>query len=201
VRTPGVSVTARIMGGAFPRDPRHVPPAADARPAWWVLEELRAWTPGDRPPRDLESLRLAIAQGPFARLAEASPGAAGAQVDLAAAPARPGHPVPGFPEPGDGLSLFRLERTLGSETLSRRSEPMRRMAGPPVAIVAADDDHPAGSHARLAVELGADAVLELEARHDASVPPGVLLVPRDLAMPSLPQGQVVRVRERKEVRT
>ena len=38
-----------------------------------------------------------------------------------------------------GLQLFRMDRTLGSETLSRRSEPMRKMAGAPMALLSPAD--------------------------------------------------------------
>ncbi len=91
-----------------------------------------------------------------------------------------------------GLQLFRYDRTLGSEALSRRSEPMRRMSGVPEALFAPADAARLGLEHSVLLEVDGSAV-EVAARTHVSVPEGVVLVPREIEWPIIPRpGAVAR---------
>jgi hypothetical protein len=160
--------------------------------AWQVLESLRVHASGKLGIRDLAALRgaLALSHGAWRPLQNVRAGDDGVFLDRGAlSPASAA--VPAFTrEPG--LQLFRVERTLGSEVLSRRSEPMRAMAGPPLALMSPADVARLGLQGRVMLEVDGSAV-EVAARAQAGVPDGVVLVSRDVEWPIIPrQGAPVR---------
>ncbi len=192
---PGEPVRALLHDGSFPRHPLPAPPRGNSWPAWRALEELRAWAVGGPAARERPEILGALAAShPFwSGIETLTPGSPGAVLD----PARLAVAVPdlaAFAEPAAGLALFARDRTLGSEPLSRRAEPMRRMAGPPLALLSPDDATALGVAGR--VELRADGqAVALAARALAGVPRGVVIVPRDLEWPEpLPQGAAVEAR-------
>ncbi|HVP15728.1 MAG TPA: 2Fe-2S iron-sulfur cluster-binding protein [Terriglobales bacterium] len=191
----GEPVRSLIDHARFPRQPRIAPPGSGSRPASWVLEQIRGWTGGSPAPRTLENLRRDLAAShPFWRGIETiAPGDAGVLLDPATlAPDAPA--LDAFESDRAGLSLFTRDRTLGSELLSRRSEPMRRMAGPPVVELAPGDARARGVDGRVELRIGAQAI-ETRARVVESLPAGVALAPRDLAWPEpVAQGAAVEVR-------
>jgi hypothetical protein len=203
---PGIPVPRLIHAETFPRQPRKTPPESYARPAWWVLERLREWTIGRPAARDLAGVRAALAErAVFSGLQDVTPGTSGLPLHLAEARG-PAVEVGDFEVAGGAadddrpaFALFRMDRTLGSETLSRRSAPMQKMAGPPVATVSPDDFGRIGG-AMIAIELARRTAketwpaIEIEVRMDATVPRGVILVPRDVRWPACPRdGEAVRV--------
>jgi NADH dehydrogenase/NADH:ubiquinone oxidoreductase subunit G len=191
VRLPGRSAIEEIHDHQFRRTYQPLPTDGDAHNAWWVLEALREHASG-RPARDLATLRQAIAEAMPAMKAvrTLAPGDPGEYVDFAAAPAAKGAAVTFAAEAG--LRLFRIDRTLGSETLSKRSEPIRKTAGPPVALFSPADAAQLKLDGRASLE-AEGARVELAARTHDSVPPGVVLVPRDVDWPIVPaQGAGVR---------
>jgi NADH-quinone oxidoreductase subunit G len=186
-RAPGLAVPALIRGESFPREPARTPPQGAARPAWWALERLRELAVGQPPARELRAIRLDLARRDpaWAGLAELEPGSEGLVLPVAAPAAAPR--LPAFEPPRERLALFRLDRTLGSEPLSRRSPAMQRMAGPPVARLSVGDAERLKLDGRVAIELAGERI-ELAARADRWVADGVVLVPRDLVLPQ-PVGQ------------
>ena len=193
-RVPGRSVNELIHDETFPRTPRLAPPDAAARPAWWALELLREYSVGKPAARSLAELRGALARShPFWQpIRDVAPGDHGRALDVSLlkveAPASLA-PVPA----GDGLAVFRVDRTLGSEILSRRSAPMRKMAGPPVAWISSADAERLRANGSIRVEVEGQAA-ELAVRAVGTVPAGVLLVPRDVHWASPPaQGAPARV--------
>jgi hypothetical protein len=115
----------------------------------------------------------------------------GAQLGVPAPVAAAG--LGAFPA-GGGLALFRRDRTLGSEALSRRSEAMRKMAGPPVALLSLADHARLGD--RIALEV-AGQIVEVAARGLRTVPDGVVLLPRDVEWQTpVSQGSAVQVQSR-----
>ncbi len=193
VRVPGRSVIEEIRDDSFRRSYQRTPNEGGARMAWWILDALRKRTVGSPEVRDLAGIRdaLAAARPAWAPLRAVLAGDEGTVLDPAAfQPATA--TTPAF-ERGDGLRVFRMDRTLGSEVLSRRSEPMRKMAGTPVALVSPGDAARLKLGGRVSLDAGGSAV-ELECRAEAGVPDGVVLVPRDVEWPILPkQGASVRV--------
>jgi len=192
VRLPGRSAIEEIHDHEFRRSYQPAPTDGDAHNAWWVLEALREYASG-RPARDLAALRQALAEAVPAMQAVRTlePGDPGEYVARGAAPAAAAVTF----ATDAGLRLFRIDRTLGSETLSKRSEPVRRTAGPPVALFSPADAKPLGlegGEGRVSLE-AEGARVELAARTHASVPAGVVLVPRDVDWPIVPaQGAGVR---------
>jgi NADH dehydrogenase/NADH:ubiquinone oxidoreductase subunit G len=183
--------------GSFPRVPRSSPPFGDTRASWWALEQMRELVGGGAA-RDLKGLRGELAGMPgWGAVGRIEAGSDGVVLDVARLARAVGGAAAGGERPAaarEGLAIYRLDRTLGSESLSRRSEPMRRMAGPPVARVSVVDAKRLGVGDAIALEWDGHT-LEIAARADASVAPGVVLVPRDAAwkIPP-PQGAEVRVR-------
>ena len=101
--------------------------------------------------------------------------------------------MPAFATGGDGLAVYRLDRTLGSELLSRRSEPMLKMSGPATALISPADVQRLGVNGAIAVTAGGQTI-EMAARVHEGVPEGMLLVPRDVEWPaSAVQGAPVKV--------
>jgi anaerobic selenocysteine-containing dehydrogenase len=193
-RRPGLSIEELIQQETFPRTPRLAPPAGDARPAWWAIEMLRARSHGRPEARDLAGLRAQLAgrHASWEPLRVIQAGGPGSPLGtLAIEGARLG----AFPEP-TRLALFRVERTLGSEVLSRRSEPVRKMAGPPVALISPADAARIGAEGRVVLSLAGHTV-EVAVRALRTVPEGVVLVPRDLELPApVAQGGPVEVQSR-----
>jgi NADH-quinone oxidoreductase subunit G len=196
-RAPGLSVIQLIDHERFPRQPRVEPPKSEARPAWWALETLRERTIGTPEARDLAGVRGALwrSHAFWGPLRDVVPGDPGLPLD----PSRLEIAMPtiaAFPKPS-GLSLFRVERALGSEVLSRWSAPMRKMAGPATAWIAPGDAS--------GLEDGA-AVVEIEAGGETStllartidtIPRGVVLVSRDAAWTAAPSpGAAAKIRAR-----
>ena len=160
--------------------------------AWWVIDALREHTVGSPAVRDFDDLRAALAASHalWRPLNGLKAGDEGSYVDHAAlAPASAS--VPAFThEPA--LQLFRTERTLGSEVLSRRSEAMRKMANAPVALFSPADAERLKLGGRVSLQIEGSSV-EVAARAQAGVPDGVVLVPRDVEWPIIPrQGAAVR---------
>jgi NADH-quinone oxidoreductase subunit G len=178
-RAPGLSVEELISHETFPRDPRLTPPAGAARPAWWALEAMRERALGRPQARSLTGVRVGLSQrGPFWEpVRDLIPGGEGAPLDPALLEI-PDATLASFGG-GDGLAIYRMDRTLGSETLSQRSAPMRAMAGPPVALLSPADAERGRVNGRVAVRVGTETV-EMAARVRDTVPPGVVLVPRDV---------------------
>ena len=86
-----------------------------------------------------------------------------------------------------------MDRTLGSEVLSRRSKPMQTMAGPATAWVSPVDAERMSVRGRVVIDAGGSAV-ELAARPWPTVPEGVIIVPREVEWPITPrQGASVKV--------
>jgi NADH-quinone oxidoreductase subunit G len=206
-RRPGVSVPEMIQNGSFPRTPRLEPPASDARAAWVAIETLRELTIGKPEARDLENLRAALGRErpEWQPMRNAVPGHGGVVLDPTTLVAdRGGDGVAprgqrtrmasfAFPRPEQGLAIYRAERTLGSEMLSRRSPAMRKMAGAPVALLSKADAERLGVRGRAALEVSG-RVVEVETRALASVPAGIVLVPRDVEWPfKIEPGATVRV--------
>ncbi len=192
VRVPGRSTIDEIRDQSFSRVYRRQPPDGDARMAWEVLESLRVHASGKLAIRDLAALREALATShPVWRpLPEVRAGNDGVFVDHAALSPAP-VTVPPFAREA-GLKLFRVERTLGSEVLSRRSESMRRMAGAPTALLSPADAARLGLQGGVTLEVDGCAV-EVAARAHPGVPDHVVLVPRDVEWPIIPrQGAPVR---------
>jgi NADH-quinone oxidoreductase subunit G len=193
-RTPGVPVPALIRNETFPRQAALAPPESDARVAWWALERLRESAVGT-PPRDLRRIRFELAResGLWGPIEDLQPGSDGAVLRLAAAASRAAPPLASFEPAREGLALFRIDRTLGSEALSRRSEPMRRMAGPAVARIGTAQAERLGLDGRIAIQVAGNRI-DVPAQADPHVAEGVLLVPRDLVLPEpVAQGAPVRV--------
>jgi hypothetical protein len=120
-----------------------------------------------------------------------TPGGSGAALDPSLF--EPVAPSLGAFQPSGGPMVFRTERVLGSETLSSRSEPQRKMAGPPVAVVSpADAEHLRGhTQAMIGIEGGS---VSLGFKVDPALPRGVVLVPRDVEWPvRVGQGMAARV--------
>jgi NADH-quinone oxidoreductase subunit G len=192
VQIAGRSAIEEIQNGSFSRTYRRQPPESDARMAWEVLESLRELAAGRRGIRDLAALReaLAVNQPAWRPLRDLRAGDEGVYLERASLSAVAAE-VPAFTRE-TGLQLFRMERTLGSEVLSRRSEPMRKMAGPPIALLSPADAARFGipGHVLLSVE---GSSVEVAARVHEGVPEGVVLVPRDVEWPIIPrQGAAVR---------
>ena len=189
----GDNVRERIHDGRFPREPRLHAPRGDVRPAWWALERLRAAATGAEP-RGLASVRADLASShPFWRpIAGLAPGDLGAVLEVGALEME-GAAVEDFAR-GRDLRAYALDRTLGSEALSRRSPAMQKMAGPPVAALSRADGERLGAARAVRLERnGTSLAIAFEARD--GVPEGVVLVPRDAlwsdGIPA-PQGAEVR---------
>jgi anaerobic selenocysteine-containing dehydrogenase len=193
VRTPGLSIIDEIHDGSFPRTPRRTPLEGDARMAWWVLDALRERIDGKPAHRGVYEMRDAMAREHrvFRSLRNVRAGDDGAPITLSELETSAAS-LPTFDRPS-GLSLFRMDRTLGSEVLSRRGKPMQAMAGPPSAWLSPADAEKLSVRGRVVIDAGGSAV-ELHARPTASVPEGVVVVPRDVEWPITPrQGASVRV--------
>jgi len=191
VRLPGRSAIEEIHDHEFRRTYQPMPTDGDAHDAWWVLEALREHAAA-QPARGLVALRSALAEAVPAMqpIRALRPGDPGAYVDRTAA--APATRVTASFAADAGLQLFRIDRTLGSETLSKRSEAIRKTAGAPVALFSAADAAKLGLDGRASLE-AEGARVEVAARIDASVPEGVVLVPRDVDWPIVPaQGAGVR---------
>jgi len=193
-RVPGLPVQALIQNESFPRQPRRSPPEGDARAAWRVVEALHEHAAGKPIARTLSDIRDELARSaPLWRpLRDVLAGDNGAALDLTAA-ARGASPASTRYEKPPGLALFRLDRTLGSEILSRRSAAMQKTAGPPVAWLSPEDARRLGVTDRVMLEVGG-ATVELAARAHAGVAAGVVIVPREVEWSIAPhQGATVRV--------
>ena len=192
VRVPGRSAIEEIHDHSFRRTYQRQTNEGGARMAWEVLESLRAHASGKPGARDFGALRESVAasHAMWRPLRGVRAGDEGTPVDRTQ-PAPATATVPAFTrEPG--LQLFRMDRTLGSETLSRRSEPMRKMAGPPVALLSPADAARLSIKSRLSLEVDG-ATVELAASSHAGVAMGLVLVPRDIEWPIIPrQGAAVR---------
>jgi NADH-quinone oxidoreductase subunit G len=192
-RVPGLSAIQQIEGESFPREYRRAPREGDARMAWSALDALREQALGRPEARTLPELRDDLERShPLWRpLRHAMAGGEGAPLDVAAlTPASPA--VPPF-ERGAGTSLFRIDRTLGSEALSRRSAAMQKMAGPPVALLAAADAGGLVGRGRVALDVGGQSV-DVAAQVLTDAAPGAIIVPRDVEWPiGAPQGARVKV--------
>jgi hypothetical protein len=177
----------------FPRQPRLTPPSGSASPAWWALEMLRDRALGKPEARDLAGLRVGLAaQHPFWRPVR-DVGARTHGSPLDASKLQVEAPRLAAFAPAQGMTMFRVERTLGSEVLSRRSAPVRTMAGPPAALLSIADHARLGANGRVTIEAAGHTV-ELAARALRTVPDGVVLVPRDVEWPSpVAQGAAARV--------
>lgn len=187
-RVPGASVRARIADESFPRDYRVAPPDGDARMAWQILELLREAALGQPEARALGAVRadLAARDARWAPLPGLVAGTDGVMLEPRAtgAAAR----VPEFAASGDGLVLHQIERTLGSEPLSRRSAAIREMAGPPVAWVSAATAarHQLGNAAQVRLE---GQAFDVAVRVHPAMADGTVLVSRDAGVaPGTPQG-------------
>jgi NADH-quinone oxidoreductase subunit G len=202
----GIPVPRLIRAETFPRQARTMPPESYARPAWWVLERLREWTIGQPAARDLAGIRASLSErAVFSGLTDVAPGDSGLPLRLGEARG-PTIDVEDFEARDDirrgdrlTLAMFRMDRTLGSETLSRRSTAMQTMAGPPIALVSPEDFGHIGG-AMIAIELARRTAqeswpaIEMDVRMDATVPRGVILVPRDVRWPACPRdGEAVAV--------
>jgi NADH-quinone oxidoreductase subunit G len=192
-RVPGRSVIEQIQNGSFPREYRREPAEGGARQAWSVLEALRERVAAGTPAGSIEQLRdeLERSHAVWRPLRGAVAGGDGVVLDpsaLAAAPVR----RPDFGAVA-GLAVFRIERTLGSEVLSRRSPAVAKTAGPPVAWMSAADAAKLGVRDRVALDVGGQSV-EVAVRPLATVAEGVLIVPRDVEWPlGVDQGAAVKV--------
>ena len=192
VRVPGFSAIEEIQDHSFRRTYQRDVAEGGARMAWWVIDSLREHTVGSPAVRDFDGLRAALAASHalWRPLVGLRAGDEGITVDHALlAPASAS--VPAFThEPA--LQLFRTERTLGSEVLSRRSEAMRKMANAPVALFSPTDAERLKLGGRVSLQIEGSSV-EVAARAQAGVPDGVELVPRDVEWPIIPrQGAAVR---------
>jgi hypothetical protein len=86
-----------------------------------------------------------------------------------------------------------MDRTLGSELLSRVSAPVRKMAGPPIAYVSPADASRWGGGDTVALNVNG-ATIEVVARVHDHVPAGTLLLARDADWPAgAAQGVAARV--------
>jgi NADH-quinone oxidoreductase subunit G len=192
-RVPSASVEELISHEKFPRTPRLAPPASEARPGWWALEALRELSVGKPTARTLPQLRAVLKRSNelWRRLDEAVPGGPGVALDSTLLPDKaPG--LGSFGHAEGALMLFRSDRTLGSEVLSRRSAAMRKMAGPPVALISPQDAERLSVNGDVTIEVSGHT-LRLPAKVRATVPPGALIVPRDAEWPArVTQGTVVR---------
>ncbi len=192
----GVPVRADFQGSSFPRDYAVEPPLGDVRVAWRVLEQLRQAALGKAEARTLAELRAHIARTRpgWAPLRDIAPGSQGAMLELAVLAAPQGS-LAAFPAAGSGLAVFRIDRTLGSEVLSRVAAPMRKMAGPPVALLSPADAKRLGIDGAGSIGITAgNRTVELAARVHPAVPEGTLLVPRDAELPhGLAQGAAANV--------
>jgi NADH-quinone oxidoreductase subunit G len=194
-RVPGVSVIEMIHDETFPRAPRLSPPESDARPAWWVLEQLRELSIGKPRARGLNELRAQFQRSDerWRPLGEVVAGGTGALLDASRFPVEAPQRFAAFAPSDRGLAVFRSDRVLGSETLSRRSSPIMKMAGPPVALVSpADAERLRGDGLfRITID-GASATVAFRA--SATVPAGVVLLPRDVDWPGrIAQGTLAQV--------
>ena len=193
-RATGIPVRNELVGSSFPRQYRTAADDSDVRAAWQVLEQLREATFGSAGTRDLAALRAVVARAHpyFAALREARAGSDGIVLDLSALTA-PAASVPAFAAGSDGLAVFRTDRTLGSELLAQRSEPMRKMAGPPVARLSPADAKKLGVNGAIGITI-AGRTVEMAARVHEGVPEGMLLVPRDAEWPATAlQGAAAKV--------
>src|SRR5262249_4787600 len=182
-RVPSESVIELIRNETFPRQPRLTPPDSDAHPSWWALERLRAQTLGKPEVRDLAGVRagLASTHAFWQPLRGLAAGGRGVTLDVSSLKIEAPSIAP-FSS-ARGLAVFRVDRTLGSEVLSRRSEPTRRMAGDPVAHLSIADAARSRIDGRIAIEAGGHTI-EIDARASRTVPEGVVLVPRDVEWPA-----------------
>ena len=194
-RTPGLPVRGQIaLDADFPRAYRTSAAGGGARNAWDVLEALREATFGRPEARPLSEVRAALGrtQPLWAPLRDATPGSDGLVLDLGAVAKRAAE-IPAFAAAGSGLAAFRMDRTLGSELLSRRSAPMQKAAAAPVALLSPADAQKLGVKDAIGVTVAGETV-ELRARVHERVPEGTLIVPRDVAWPAgVPQGAPVQV--------
>ncbi len=193
-RLPGLSVRDRVQNEDFPRDYHVAPPESSARMAWEALEALRVSAVGQPRARSLAELRTACARATplWAPLADLQAGSEGVRLDLTALEA-PASAAPAFASSGDGLAVYRMDRTLGSELLSRVSAPIQKMAGPALAYVSAADAQRFGNGGSTALTLNG-ATIEFAVRVHATVPAGTLLLSRDVAWPAgTAQGAVARI--------
>jgi NADH-quinone oxidoreductase subunit G len=192
VRVPGRSAIEEIHDHAFRRTYQRQVNEGGARMAWEVLEALREHASGKPVARNLGAVREAIAgsHAMWKPLRAVRAGDDGTLVDSSALAPATAEVTAFAREPG--LQLFRMDRTLGSETLSRRSEPMRKMAGAPVALLSPADAERLKITSRVSLEVDGSTV-ELAASPHAAVPAGLVLVPRDVEWPIIPrQGAAVR---------
>ena len=165
----------------FPRTVRRTAPRSDVRPAWWSLERLREAALGQPAARTLHALRADVAAGHplWAPIQGLTPGGPGVTLDPRALTFEP-PAVADFAPAGDGaLALYTRDRTLGSETLSRRTPALQKMAGAPVALLAPADAARLGINGTVRVTCDGGSVT-LEARALDTVPEGVVVVPRDV---------------------
>ena len=196
-RVPGAPVHSLFHGSSFPRDYRTAPPLSDVRMAWQALELLREAAAGKPAARSLAELRAASARANalWAPLRHATPGTEGTPLDLGTI-AKVDVRVPAFAGEDQGLAAYRMDRTLGSELLSRRSAPILKMAGPPAALISPADAGKLGVNGGLGLSVGGRTI-EIAARVHDLVPEGTLLVPRDVEWPAgVKQGSAVQVAAR-----
>jgi len=195
-RGPGLSVIQLIDHEDFPRAYRPAAPESDARQAWWVLEQIRERVQAKPGARTLEQIRgtLAHTTAGWAPMNGLEAGSEGAVLDAGAlrAGGASGAAVPAFARASQGLAIYHIDRTLGSESLSRRSKPMREAAGAPHVRLSSADASRLGTNGRVQIQSGgANVVLDAET---VGMADGVLIVPRDAAWPSRPaQGAAANV--------
>ncbi len=193
-RAPGLSVIELIDHETFPRQARRAPPEGDARPAWWALEMLRERAVGQPTARRLGEIRdgLRRSHSFWNPLYGIVPGDHGHPLDPSLlSVSAPSLGV--FATTGKELALFRMERTLGSEPLSRRSLPITKMAGPPRVWLSPSDAKRLGVNGEVSIELVGGSVT-LGATVSATVAEGTVIAPRDVAWPvPIEQGTPVRV--------
>ncbi len=193
-KSPGLPVSGQINGTSFARQYRVAPLLGDVRMAWQVLEQLRERTIGHPEARDLAVVRAGLARtnALWAPIKDIVPGADGTPLDFSSLTNGDAQ-IPAFTTSGDGLAVYRLDRTLGSEVLSRRSEPVRKMSGPATALISPADAKRLGVNGAIAVTAGGQTI-EMATRVHEGVPEGMLLVPRDVEwLASAIQGAPVKV--------
>jgi len=186
-------VRSEFQGSSFPRAYHTAPPLGEARAAWQAVEALREATVGAPAARTLSALRDALARtdafwNPIRTLVA---GSEGAPLDPAALSAAAAPEVPAFPASGQGLAVYALDRTLGTELLSRRSPPLMKMAGAPAAWISSGDAKSLGVNGTIALEIQGRTV-EMAVRARDTVPDGVVLVPRDEDGAATAQGAFAR---------
>ena len=183
-KSPGLPVSQQINGTSFARQYRVAPVLGDVRMAWQVLEQLREQTIGKPESRDLSTVRSGLARtNPlWAPLKDIDAGADGTLLDLATV-SNAAAQVPAFDTGAAGLAVFRLDRTLGSEVLSRRSVPMQKMSGAPSGLLSPADAKKFGVNGAIVLTIGGHAI-EMTVHVHEGVPEGMLLVPRDIEWPA-----------------